>query len=331
MNLQPPIDVVTTLGATAPDIILSDTRTLVARYAVIADELAKLPAPSERDRIKQDIIALFRDADAAVHEYTAFKEAVKALVGRWKEQGDSSAPPSAAAHMPVVSMPSPGVTAAGGGFPKPDSSDRPTVSMRVDHLGASTFIDKGWSKLSLGDAPGAEIALRRALDLTPGNSEAETLLGWAQMMQHQYDSALLTFHNVLLRDPQHALARANVGFICLRKQIYGEAIEHLTRAIRLDSDKKATLYAHLYLGMVYSEREMYEDAELFFRRTLELGPNLLQAWYELGRSRWFAGQLDDAKSAWRDGAEANKFNPWGKRCGEILTLVEQGGEPPRRD
>jgi tetratricopeptide (TPR) repeat protein len=203
------------------------------------------------------------------------------------------------------------------------------VTGRVDHLGASTFVEKGWSKLSLGDAAGAEAALRRALELAPGDNHAESLLGWALMMQEQYDVALLTFHNVLMRDPHNTLARTNVGFICLRKKIYGEAIEHLSRAIRVNSDKKATLYAHLYLGMVYREREMYDDAELFFHRALELGPNLLQAWYELGRTRWFSGRRDAALDAWRQGAAANKFNPWGKRCADTIALAEQGGSPPR--
>lgn len=273
---------------------------LQARVDAIAHSLETRHAPAERATAKEAIIALFRDADAAVVAATALKESVKGLAELWK-QGE--APPAA----------------------------RPAVSARVDHLGASTFVEKGWSKLSLGDAAGAEIALRRALELSPGDSEAESLLGWAQMMQEQYDSALLTFHNVLMRDPQNTLARTNVGFICLRKKIYGEAIEHLSRAIRLDTDRKATLYAHLYLGMVYREREMYDDAEPFFRRALELGPNLLQAWYELGRARWFAGRRGDAMDAWRQGASANKFNPWGKRCAEILSVVEQGGSPPRGD
>ena len=206
-----------------------------------------------------------------------------------------------------------------------------TGSGRVDHLGASTFIEKGWSKLSLGDPAGADVALRRALELAPGSNEAETLLGWAQMMQQQYDAALATFQRVLARDAEHALAHTNVGYICLRQGLYGEAIEHLSRVIRLDRDRKATLYAHLYLGMVYREREMDDDAEAFFRKALELGPNLLQSWYELGRVYWFAERRDDALAAWRSGAEANKFSPWGKRCAELLGQVEQGGAPPRTD
>ena len=92
-----------------------------------------------------------------------------------------------------------------------------------------------------------------------------------------------------MKEPANALARINVGYICLKKRIFGEAIEHLSKAIRLDNDRKATLYAHYYLGLVYLEREMYEDAQTFFRKTLALGPNLIEAYFELGRALWFAG------------------------------------------
>ena len=114
--------------------------------------------------------------------------------------------------------------------------------------------------------------------------QAESLLGWAQMLHEDYDDALATFSKVLMKEPANSLARINVGYICLKKRIFGEAIEHLSKAIRLDNDRKATLYAHYYLGLVYLEREMYEDAQTFFQKTLELGPNLIEAYYELGRA-----------------------------------------------
>ena len=205
------------------------------------------------------------------------------------------------------------------------SGERPVV--HADHLGASTFFEKGWSKLSLGDPEGAERALRKALELSPNDPQGEALLGWALMLQEKYDDALLTFQKVLMRQPQNALARINVGYICLKKRIFGEAIEHLSRAIRLDNDKKATLYAHFYLGLVYLERDMFEDAQTFFRKTIALGPGLIEAHFELGRALWFNGQRDEAIETWKNGNTANKFNPWGKRCAEVLATVEKGGEP----
>lgn len=262
---------------------------------------------SLRDSLKEQIIALYKEVDGVVSEAQGLKEQVKTLASEWKHL----APPKVAG---AVSTPA----AAAGGPP------------RVDHLGASTFIEKGWSKLSLGDAVGAEATLRKALQLAPGSNEAETLLGWSLMQQEQLDAATQHLHAVLLRDSSHALARATLGAVCLQRGDTDAAIEHLGQVIRADRDRKATLYAHLYLGQLSRERERFDDAERFFRQALELGPNLLQAWYELGWTYWLAGRPGDAVTAWRTGAEANKFSPWGKRCAEVLVEVEQGGAPLRR-
>ena len=270
------------------------------RYAALAARLDAASAGADRVALKADIIELFRTVERELAELGALKEDVKKLVERWK--------------------------AIGGGTP-PSVPQPAAPPIRADHIGASTFIEKGWSRISVGDYPAAETALQKALDLSPNDLQATSLLGWAQMHQEKYDDALLNFQRVLMKEPANALARINVGYICLKKRIFGEAIEHLSKAIRVDNDPKATLYAHYYLGLVYLEREMYEDAQTFFRKSLTLGPNLLEAYYELGRAHWLAGEADAAKEAWRTGAAANKFNPWGKRCAEVLAKVEAGGKP----
>ena len=149
------------------------------------------------------------------------------------------------------------------------------------------------------------------------------------MLHEDYDDALATFSRVLMKEPANSLARINVGFICLKKRIFGEAIEHLSKAIRLDNDRKATLYAHFYLGLVYLEREMFEDAQSFFRKTLQLGPNLIEAYFELGRAQWFAGDKEGAVATWSEGQKANRFNPWSKRCGEMLEVAAKGEAVPK--
>jgi tetratricopeptide (TPR) repeat protein len=269
-----------------------------SRVTALAARLDAPSATAERDTLKAELIALGKGIEHDLTELTALKEQAKHLVEKWKGLQASAAPAF--------------------------SADRPVVA---DHIGASTFIEKGWSRISLGDYAGAEESLNKALNLAPKDPQAESLLGWALMLQEKYDDALMQFQKVLMREPGNALARINVGYICLKKRIFGEAIEHLSRAIRLDSDRKATLYAHFYLGLVYLERDMFEDAQTFFQKTLALGPNLIEAYYELGRAYWFNGQRDEALQTWRDGFAANKFNPWGKKCAEVLKTVEQGGEP----
>jgi tetratricopeptide (TPR) repeat protein len=280
-------------------------KALKVRFDELDHRLDTPLGDADRAAAKADIIALFRIIEKQLTDLGALKEDVKTLVEKWKAQQAAAAPslaPQFAAEPPVA---------------------------RADHLGASTFIEKGWSRISLGDYDGAEASLAKALELVPGDPQAQALLGWAEMLNEKYDEALMNFQKVLMREPQNALARINVGYICLKKKIFGEAIEHLSKAIRLGQDKRAVLYAHFYLGLVYFEREMYEDAENFFLKALALGPSLIEAYYELGRTYWFSGQRDEAKVTWHRGLAANKFSPWGKRCAAMLATVETGGAPTR--
>jgi tetratricopeptide (TPR) repeat protein len=273
------------------------------RFAALDARLKAPDASGERDRLKREIADLFRAVDAELGELAKLKDDVRQLIERWKSLDEPREPSNAPEFV----------------------GERPVV--HADHLGASTFVDKGWSLISAGEYAAAEAALTRALELSPGEPQAESLLGWAMMLNEKYDEALHAFQRVLMREPANALARVNLGYVCLRKGILGEAIEHLSRAIRLDKDRRATTYANFYLGLVYVERGMFEEAQTFFKKTIALGPNLLQAHFELGRAYWRAGRREDALTAWREGHAANKFNPWGKRCGEALDAVENGRSP----
>jgi tetratricopeptide (TPR) repeat protein len=281
------------------------TTALRDQYESIRARLDQANTADEREAAKRDIISLFKTVDHAIGELSTLKEGIRGLVDQYKQLEASQSPDTAPQFTGQV------------------------PAVHASHIDASTLIEKGWHLISLGDYEGAIAALEKALHYSPGDTQGESLLGWAQMRAEQYDEALQTFQQVLTKEPANSLARINVGYICLKKRIFGEAIEHLSKAIRLDNDKKATLYAHFYLGLVYLEREMYEDAQSFFRKTLTLGPNLIEAYYELGRAQWYAGDRESAQQTWKDGYAANRFNPWGKRCQETLELVAAGQEPPR--
>lgn len=268
---------------------------LEARYTAIAGDLERADA-RERERLRKEIVGLFKETEAAIEGLAAFKERIRALVESYKA------------------------------IPAPKRETARAAAPVADHLGSSTYVERGWTAIAGGDHARAVKELERALELAPNDPNAEALLGWAQMLREQYDEALMTYYRVLMKDPNNPLARVNLGYICLKKGIFGEAIEHLSKAIRQDDDRKASLYAHLYMGLVYLEREMYEDARTFFRRTLELGPGMLQAWWELGRACYLEGDRPAAADAWRSGWEANRFNLWGERCGDVLKALE-AGEP----
>jgi tetratricopeptide (TPR) repeat protein len=269
---------------------------LRAEHAALAALLASRPDAAALEGARRRIIALFHQVEGELAELARLKEEIRPLVEQYRHLSPAG--------------PAPG-------------------PLQVDHLGASTWIEKGWHLISLGDPAGALEALTRALELAPGNTEAQSLLGWAQMQSGRHDEALGTFARVLAREPGNALARVNLGYICLRKRIFGEAIEHLSSVIRLDNDRRAVLYAHYYLGLVYFERGMYPDAEGFLTRAIALGPSLIEAYYDLGRAQWFDGRPEEARATWARGAAANRHAPWARQCVELLDRTARGEEVPR--
>src|SRR5688572_33178557 len=78
-------------------------------------------ALAERDQVKREIIALFKRVDGALTDLAEVKEEIRGLVERYKQAGSIA-----------DTSPAPQFNGA-----------RPAV--HADHLGASTYIEKGWS------------------------------------------------------------------------------------------------------------------------------------------------------------------------------------------
>lgn len=199
--------------------------------------------------------------------------------------------------------------------------------LREDHLGASTFIEKGWNLIAQGDFAAAEKVLGSAIVLAPSDLRARSLMGWAQMRQGMLDDALATLDHVLSEDAMNGLARASLGYVCLKKGLHREAHEHLTRASRQASDPKAALYGWFYLGMHHSDQRDIVEAEHCFGKTIALAPNFIEAYYELGRAYFRTGDVAQAEKTWRAGHQANRFNVWGRRCLEAVRGIPAGKEP----
>lgn len=270
-----------------------DLAGLTAEFDRIATALARPVPAGERPALSAAIVALFKRTDLHLGELAEFKERIRELVDGFKA------------------------------LPKSEGA-----SVRHDHLGASSHVERGWSALAAGDWAASGAQFQQALSLDPTNTTAQALLGWSMMYDNRHDDALQVCLQVLVREPEHGLARVAVGAICLRKGIVGEAIEHLSRAAARTGDARAALYANFWLGVAYLERDMQTDAVEFLRRAVTQGPNLAEGWSELGRALWLRGQHDGAREAWTTGA-AIRHSPHSRRCAKLLETVNAGGVPPR--
>ena len=209
----------------------------------------------------------------------------------------------------------------------PARASSPVRPLKEDHLGASTFIEKGWHSIAVGDFAAAEKSFLTALKLAPSDGQTRALLAWAMMRQGRLDDANAILDDVLGRDPMNALARATLGYVCMRKGRLPEAHEHMSRAAAQMRDAKAALYGCFYLGLLYAQQGDVIEAERYFRKTLSLAPNFIEAYYELGRTFWMSGDKLQAENVWKAGNAANRFSDWGKRCADAIRMSREGRVP----
>ncbi|MEO8478691.1 MAG: tetratricopeptide repeat protein [Gemmatimonadota bacterium] len=268
---------------------------LTAERARLTEQLHGNLTVAERLALKDAIVALFRRSEASITELEAFKESIRGLIDQFK------------------------------GLPMPIGGGK---SVRHDHIGASTSVERGWSALAAGEWVRAEELLLEAITRDAHHADAQALLGWALMHQGRGDEALQRCLEVLVRHPDHGLARTAIGAICLQKGITGEAMEHLGRAVRLTSDPRATLYAQYWLGVAYLTRDMLTEAVEVLHRAVQLGPNLAEGWAELGRAQWRGGDRTGAITAWHT-ASAIRHSPFAARAADLLARVNRGEEIPR--
>jgi tetratricopeptide (TPR) repeat protein len=194
-------------------------------------------------------------------------------------------------------------------------------SMTISKTDILTLIDKGWNCIASGEYEKARQVLEEALKKAPNNIRVMKLLGWAYMYGERYDDALMLYQKVLSIEPNDALSRNNLGYICYKKKIFGEAIEHLSKVIKEGTDASAKLYANYYLGLVYFERNMYSDAIHFFEDALEIGPNLFEAKYYMALSYLGKGNKRKAKEIWKKMVDDNPHNRWSQLAQERIDSI----------
>jgi tetratricopeptide (TPR) repeat protein len=190
--------------------------------------------------------------------------------------------------------------------------------IQSSRVNITTLIDKGWNLIVSGKYKEAIENLNRAKKMDPKNIKVYNLLGWAYIHLEQYEKGALLFQEVLSMDPHNEMAHANLGYINHKKGLYGEAIEKLSSIKKGAKNKQAVLYALFYMGLVYYEREMYEDSVDFLNEAISVGPNLYEAYYYLGKAYQKQGLNNLCEQVWERLIETNKYNIWAKKAEEEL-------------
>lgn len=264
-----------------------------ARMAALRGMLSGPEARSRASEIERDIRALYKEVAVSAKQLSSLQDGIRQLIDQFK----TATVTEDESKVMIRSF---------------------VETMKTDALGSSTYVAEGWNQICTGQFDKAIASLSSAVKLNPSDTKAMALLGWAYSYQGMYEDALGVCLKVLQMEPSNDGVRNNLGFVCLKKGIFGEAIEHLSKVIKSGKDRVAVLYAHYYLGLVYLERQMLDDALFFFSKAGMLGPNLIEAFYHLGLVYSMKGMQAAAVREWEKCLKLSPQNWWARKAAEHI-------------
>jgi Flp pilus assembly protein TadD len=167
-----------------------------------------------------------------------------------------------------------------------------------------------------GDIPGALAAAQRATTLDPSHVEAWFVLGNAAMSQGLFKDAEQAFaegaQHVPANTPTHTqllIMRAQ-ALISLGRTT--EAVTTLRKAIRIGiSDPRGLTLA----GIILTQAGLAAEAKPLLLRATQLAPHSAEAWFSLGGTLQFTGDMTGAEAAYEAAAQA------GQRSGGHVMLA----------
>ncbi len=142
---------------------------------------------------------------------------------------------------------------------------------------ASLAIVKLWYEWDWREA---ETEFRNAIELSPSYATAHQWYASLLALTGRMDKAIARQRIALTLDPLSAIIGANLGDELYYARRYDEAIRQYVKTLDLHPD---FWYARRGLGLVYLQKQMYEEAEAELNRVTSLHPALALAYTAQGR------------------------------------------------
>lgn len=203
----------------------------------------------------------------------------------------------------------------------------------LDAFGRAVAAQPGFRKASnnliltlvkAGRGPDAVARARALVDAAPSDPDAHFTLGLAQSEQ-DVTEAMATFRRVLELAPAHVLARYNLALVLKRVDRTAEAVEELTRVLRIESRAEA----HYTLGVIHWQQGEIGKAARALRAAVAVQPGYADAHYSLGV---VLGARRDVKGAVAALRRAIELRPdlWSARYTLARILRDAGDEAGAR-
>jgi len=175
----------------------------------------------------------------------------------------------------------------------PKAKDAAKKALAIDESDAEAHISQAlelnWYEWNWA---AAEQEYKRAIELSPDNSEAHAYYSWFLAAMQRKDEALQVSTRSRQLDPLSSLSNGLNGAVLVYTRQWNAAIDQLKAAIELDP---AFWFDHIYLGMAYEEKGRLPEAISEFERALDLEKDNTEIWSGLGHAFAVSGNGAEAR------------------------------------
>src|SRR5688572_5616045 len=131
----------------------------------------------------------------------------------------------------------------------------------------SAHLDRGWDLVQRGDARGAELSARRALEIDSQSPEAYNLLGYVAALQGEFEDAIESYRQAIALDDTYLEAMLNAAEVYIHPLAeYDEAIGMCEQAIELAENDDELVDALLLKFDALLGKGEFEDASALCKR-----------------------------------------------------------------
>ena len=138
----------------------------------------------------------------------------------------------------------------------------------------------------------AEEEFKRAIELSPNNSDAHTYYSWFLAPMGRNDQAIAEAQRARQADPLSGFAAFSPGAALVFARRWDPAIEQLRRAIEIDPN---FWFSHCFLGRAYEQKGKLPEAIVEFQRAVELEKDNAETWSGLGHAYALSGNRAEAQ------------------------------------
>jgi tetratricopeptide (TPR) repeat protein len=170
---------------------------------------------------------------------------------------------------------------------------------------AAQSFARGFMAMTRGEGDEALKGFRQAMRQDPDLWQAKLFTANLLAGQGQKEQAKALWREVLVDNPQAALAYASLGMVARDEGDLDEARRLLQKALQLNPDLAE---AHYILGGIALHRGDFPEAARRFKTTVALAPYKEEAYNDLGLALAYQGQAEEAEKAYLRALELNPQN-----------------------